>query len=119
MRHIAADALLSEEGLQASAAPGLDLTWLQGPTTNDELDVGIVKVAAGAQTPAHSHHKGQVIVCVSGQGFVEHAGHRIVVDQGDVVICPAGEYHVHGAAADQSWEHLTISTGTHGGAPAE
>lgn len=119
MRHIRSAELLSAEGVHASGAPGLDLTWVQGPTTNDELDVGVVKVAAGAQTPAHSHHKGQVIVGVSGQGFVELDGERVVVNQGDVVICPAGEYHVHGAAAEQSWEHLTITTGTHGGAPAQ
>lgn len=119
MRHIAAEHLLKAEGTHVSAAVGLDLTWLQGPTTNDELDVGIVSVAPGAQTPAHSHHKGQVIVCVSGQGFVELDGERVTVSKGDVVICPAGEYHIHGASADQSWEHLTISTGTHGGARTE
>ncbi len=119
VRHIPADHLLSAEGVHVSAAAGLDLTWLQGPTTNDELDVGIVKVAAGAQSPAHSHSKGQVIVCVSGEGFVELDGERVRVAKGDVVICPAGEYHIHGAAADQSWEHLTISTGTHGGARTE
>lgn len=119
MRLIPADELLTAEGPVTSGAQGLELTWLQGPTTNDELDVGIVKVEAGAQTPAHSHHKGQVIVCVSGQGFVELEGERIIVNQGDVVICPAGEYHVHGASLDHSWEHLTISTGMHGGPRSE
>ena len=119
MRRISAAELLTAEGIRTSGAPGLDLTWLQGPTTSDELDVGIVQVAAGAQTPPHVHHKGQVIVCVSGQGFVELEGVRIVVNQGDVVICPAGEYHVHGASQDHSWEHLTISTGTHGGPRSE
>ncbi len=119
MRHIAATELLNAEGPVTSGAPGLQLTWLQGPTTSDELDVGVVQVDAGCRTPAHSHHKGQVIVGVSGQGFVELDGERVIVNEGDVVICPAGEYHVHGAATDQSWEHLTVSTGTHGGSRAE
>ncbi len=118
MRHIPFDELMSANGVHTSGAPGLDLTWVQGPTTSDELDVGIVKVAAGAQTPPHSHHKGQVIVGITGQGFVELDGSRVIVNQGDVVICPAGEFHVHGAVEDQSWEHLTVSTGTHGGAPS-
>ncbi|MDO8731107.1 MAG: cupin domain-containing protein [Actinomycetota bacterium] len=119
MRHIPAAELASAEGLVTSAAQGLELTWLQGPTTSDELDVGIVKVEAGVQTPAHSHHKGQVIVGVSGRGFVELEGERVIVNQGDVVICPAGEYHVHGASANQKWEHLTVSTGSHGGPRSE
>ena len=119
MRHIPRDELMTAEGIHVSGAPGLDLTWVQGPTTNDELDVGVVKVAAGAQTPPHSHDKGQVIVGVAGQGFVELEGERVVVMQGDVVICPAGEYHVHGAAPDHDWEHLTVTTGTHGGPRSE
>jgi quercetin dioxygenase-like cupin family protein len=32
---------------------------------------------------------------------------------GDVVICPAGEEHVHGSAGEAEWAHLTISTGKH------
>ena len=119
MRHIAHSELTNADGVHASGAPGLDLTWIQGPTTNDELDVGVVKVAAGAQTPPHSHHKGQVIVGLAGRGFVEHEGVRVVVEPGDVVLCAAGEHHVHGAVHDQHWEHLTVSTGTHGGPRSE
>ncbi|MFA7323086.1 MAG: cupin domain-containing protein [Candidatus Nanopelagicales bacterium] len=120
MKVVRADERLSTPGTKSSGASGLDLTWWQGPTTNDELDVGIAQVDAGARTPPHTHHKGQVIVTVSGTGFIELEGERIETSAGDVVICPAGEHHVHGAAGDGQWVHLTITTGTHGGpAPSD
>ncbi len=41
------------------------------------------------------------------------SGERIETTAGDVVICPAGEEHVHGSAGGAEWAHLTISTGKH------
>jgi quercetin dioxygenase-like cupin family protein len=114
MRIVRKDDLYIAEGNTTQGAAGLSLTWLQGPATNDELDVGFVRVDSGAQTPVHIHLKGQVIVTVAGSGFVETAaGERIETTVGDVVICPAGEEHVHGSAGDSEWAHLTISTGKH------
>jgi quercetin dioxygenase-like cupin family protein len=114
MRLVRKNDLPTADGNHISGAPGLELTWLQGPTTNDELDVGFAQVNAGAQTPIHTHLKGQVIITVSGSGFVEtSAGERIETNAGDIVMCPAGESHVHGSAGNAQWSHLTISTGTH------
>jgi len=114
MRLVRKDDLYTADGNQSSGAPGLVLNWLQGPQTNDELDVGFVRVDAGAQTPTHIHLKGQVIFTVAGSGFVETStGERIETTVGDVVICPAGEEHVHGNSGESEWAHLTISTGQH------
>ena len=115
MKLVTNDELKANRTPASEGLPGLDLLWLQGPHTNDELDVGIAHVQPGASTPPHVHHKGQVIVTVEGQGYVQTvSGERIETSIGDVVICPAGEAHTHGSVGDERWAHLTISTGTHG-----
>jgi quercetin dioxygenase-like cupin family protein len=115
MKYVSRQELASDVATGEDGIPGLSLTWLQGPHTNDELDVGIAHVQPGASTPAHVHHKGQVIVTVHGRGYVQKAsGERIETSAGDVVICPAGEAHTHGSVGDERWSHLTITTGTHG-----
>ena len=115
MKLVTNDELTADRTSQGEGQTGLDLVWLQGPYSNDELDVGVAHVQPGASTPPHVHHKGQIIVTVEGQGFVETAsGERIETSVGDVVICPAGEAHTHGSAGDVRWAHLTITTGTHG-----
>jgi len=95
----------------AVAAGDLAVSWLAGPTFADALDVGLVNVGPGGQTPPHEHHGGQVMVVVSGRGFVETGDQRVEIGIGDVVVCPPGEMHVHGALPDGSMAHLTVSTG--------
>jgi quercetin dioxygenase-like cupin family protein len=85
--------------------------WLEGPVNGDRLDVGLVTVSAGGATPPHVHIGGQVMVVTAGRGFVETGGERLVVTAGDVVICPPGELHTHGAEEDGPFSHLTVTTG--------
>ncbi|MGD9793869.1 MAG: cupin domain-containing protein [Acidimicrobiia bacterium] len=85
--------------------------WLEGPHNGDRLDVGIATFAPGAVVPPHIHLGGQVIVVTAGRGFVETDGERVEVTPGDIVICPAGELHTHGAVDDESFAHLTVTTG--------
>jgi quercetin dioxygenase-like cupin family protein len=85
--------------------------WLEGPFNGDRLDVAVVSVSPGAVTPPHTHLGGQVIVVTAGRGFVETNGARVEVGDGDVVICPPGELHTHGAFPDGPLSHLTVTTG--------
>jgi quercetin dioxygenase-like cupin family protein len=50
-----------------------------------------------------------VIVVVTGQGFVDVAGERTIIGEGDVVITPPGELHTHGATAGSAMSHLTVT----------
>ena len=75
------------------------------------LDVGAVTVKAGTATPPHVHLGGQVILVTHGRGFVETDGNRVEIQAGDVVICPPGELHTHGALDDTPLSHLTVTTG--------
>jgi quercetin dioxygenase-like cupin family protein len=85
--------------------------WLDGPFNADRLDVAIVTMTPGAATPPHIHIGGQVLIVTAGQGFVEANGRRQTIEPGDVVVCPPGEMHVHGALGDQPLAHLTVTTG--------
>jgi len=90
---------------------GLRPQWLEGPSNADRLDVAVVTMSAGGATPPHVHIGGQVLVVTAGRGFVEVDGDRFELDVGDVVICPPGELHVHGAVDDRSFAHLSVTTG--------
>ena len=89
----------------------LQATWLDGPFNADRLDVGMVTMSPGGVTPPHVHIGGQVMIVTAGRGFVETDGHRHVIEPGDVVVCPPGELHVHGAVSDESFAHFTVTTG--------
>jgi quercetin dioxygenase-like cupin family protein len=106
----------AKEGAELSAAVPAETgrlvpNWLEGPFNDDRLDVGIVTASVGGATPPHTHIGGQVIVVIAGRGFVETSGERLVIEEGDIVICPPGELHTHGAHGDRSFSHLTVTTG--------
>jgi quercetin dioxygenase-like cupin family protein len=86
-------------------------SWLEGPHNDDQLDVGMVTASPGGATPPHLHLGGQVMVVTAGRGFVETEHERVEVVPGDIVICPPGELHTHGAMDASSFSHLTVTTG--------
>jgi quercetin dioxygenase-like cupin family protein len=111
VRLLRAEEIDTLAAVEPAAEPGLAVTWLAGPVNAEPLDVGLVTLAPGAVTPLHSHDGGQVIVVVSGRGWVETAGHRVEVGPGDVVVTPPDESHTHGAADDGPMAHFTVTTG--------
>ena len=111
MRHIPATQVADHSDQIPETTTMAPPYWLEGPHNGDRLDVGIATFAAGAVVQPHNHLGGQVIVVTAGRGFVETGGERVEVSPGDVVICPAGELHSHGAVPDESFAHLTVTTG--------
>lgn len=66
----------------------------------------------GARTYWHSHENGQVLEVKAGSGWVCDKGgvpQRIRV--GDIVQCPAGTTHWHGADDGSMLTHLAVSLG--------
>lgn len=74
----------------------------------------VVNFGKGATTGWHRHATDQLLVITSGNGIVanEQESHEVAV--GDVVQVLAGENHWHGATADSTMGHITI-TGVTGG----
>ena len=64
----------------------------------------------GARTHWHIHPKGQALIVTAGTGYVQEWGKEpVLIQPGDVVWCPAGVKHWHGATAKNAMTHLAIS----------
>ena len=64
----------------------------------------------GSRTAWHTHPLGQTLVVTSGRGITQEWGKEpTVILPGDVVMCPPGVKHWHGAAPDTAMTHLAIS----------
>lgn len=66
----------------------------------------------GARSAWHNHPAGQRLVVTSGVGLTQEWGKPVQeIRPGDVVWCPAGVKHWHGAAPNTAMTHLAV-TGT-------
>lgn len=71
-----------------------------------------VTFAAGARSAWHSHPTGQRLIITAGTGWTQVWGGKVTeLHAGDVVWCPPGVKHWHGASANSSMTHLAL-TGT-------
>ncbi len=63
----------------------------------------------GARTAWHTHPLGQTLIVTSGCGLVQCWGEPArKIRPGDVVRCPPGEKHWHGAMATKAMTHIAI-----------
>ena len=63
----------------------------------------------GARSAWHTHPLGQVLIVTAGCGLVQCEGEPAqTIRAGDVVRCPPGEKHWHGATPTTSMTHLAI-----------
>ena len=63
----------------------------------------------GARTAWHTHPLGQTLIVTSGLGLVGTSDGAIeVIRAGDVVSCPPGEKHWHGATASTAMTHIAL-----------
>ena len=69
----------------------------------------VVNFSQGATTGWHAHTCDQLLIITSGMGIVatEHEEREVTV--GDVVHIKAGERHWHGAKADTTMGHITVT----------
>ena len=78
----------------------------------------VVNFSQGSTTGWHTHNCDQVLVVTSGSGKVATEHEQREINVGDVVHIKAGERHWHGATADTTMGHITItlvgSQATHG-----
>jgi len=64
----------------------------------------------GARSAWHTHPAGQRLVVVSGVGLTQEVGKPIQeIHPGDVIECPPGVRHWHGAAPTIAMTHLAVT----------
>ncbi|MFT3814263.1 MAG: cupin domain-containing protein [Acidovorax sp.] len=81
---------------------------------NDDINTSgaYVTFEPSARSAWHTHPKGQYLVVTAGVGLTQEWGQPIQeIRPGDVVWCPPGVKHWHGAAPGTAMTHLAI-TGT-------
>ena len=62
-----------------------------------------------SRTAWHVHPLGQTLIVTAGRGFVQSwGGPAEQIGPGDVVWCPPGEKHWHGAAPATAMTHIAI-----------
>jgi quercetin dioxygenase-like cupin family protein len=77
----------------------------------DPARVVVVSVTfePGARSAWHTHPLGQTLVVTAGCGLVQSWGGPVrMIRPGDVVWCPPGEKHWHGATATTAMTHIAI-----------
>jgi 4-carboxymuconolactone decarboxylase len=88
---------------------------LFGAEANLAASGAYVTFEPGARSAWHTHLGGQRLVVVAGVGLTQHWGGPVQeVRPGDVVVCPPGVKHWHGATPTTAMTHLTV-TGVVGG----
>ena len=79
------------------------------PTDPTRASGASVTFEPGARTAWHTHLLGQTLIVTSGCGQVQNWGGRIEeIRPGDVVWCPPGEKHWHGAAPTTAMTHISV-----------
>lgn len=108
---------ISRAGTQAAVAGPAD--YFTGrvrvdplfPVT-DEINASgaYVSFEPGARSAWHTHPAGQRLVVTSGVGRVQEWGKPIQeIHPGDVIVCPPGVKHWHGAAPASAMTHLAVT----------
>ncbi|WP_345986040.1 cupin domain-containing protein [Sulfurimonas sp. HSL-1656] len=81
------------------------------PATDDNMQsAAYVTFEPGARTHWHTHPAGQHMIVTSGVGYTQTwKGERRTLRVGDVVWCPVGVKHWHGASEKIAMTHLVIT----------
>ena len=71
---------------------------------------GMVTFEPGARSAWHTHPAGQRLVVMSGVGYTQEWGKTAQeIRAGDIVWCPRGVKHWHGAGPTTAMTHLAVS----------
>ncbi len=82
---------------------------LFSPTEPARTSGASVSFEPGARSAWHTHPLGQVLIVTAGCGIVQCEGEPAkLIRPGDVVRCPPGEKHWHGATATTAMTHIAI-----------
>lgn len=88
---------------------------LFSPTTELPASGAYVTFEPGARSAWHTHPAGQTLIVTSGIGLTrEWGGPLVEIRPGDVVRCPVGVKHWHGAAPGSPMTHLAITGDVNG-----
>ena len=80
-----------------------------GSGESPNYNCSVVNFSQGCNTGWHTHDCDQILIVTSGGGLVANEQEQQEINVGDVVQIKAGERHWHGAKADTTMGHITIT----------
>lgn len=108
-----------KKGVKAPGDHFTGVVWVNMLTSpQDRLDysVGVVTFEPIARTNWHKHPGGQVLLITEGKGHYQEKGKPLkILQKGDVVTCPPGVEHWHGASPDTKLIHVAITPNSKSG----
>lgn len=88
---------------------------LSNPPEPSRIGCASVRFQPGARTAWHSHPLGQTLIVTAGTGWTQCEGEeRVEIRAGDVIWCPPGHKHWHGATDTTSMTHIAIQESLNG-----
>ena len=116
MRVVTIDDLPKEDLGEATPIAG----WTGGSVTRSRQTIipkgesefyncSVVNFAQGSTTGCYAHDCDQILIVTSGSGVVANESEEREIKIGDVVHVKAGEKHWHGAKADTTMGHITVT----------
>lgn len=79
------------------------------PPAPSRVSCASVTFEPGARSAWHTHPLGQTLIVTAGCGWTQCEGEEIVeIRAGDVIWCPPGHRHWHGATPTTSMTHISV-----------
>lgn len=111
---VRAGAKASSEGPEQYFTGRVRLDPVYEATDSINASGAYVTFEPGARSAWHTHPKGQYLVVTQGVGRIGEWGKPVhEIRPGDVVWCPPGVKHWHGAAQHTAMTHMTVSGHDH------
>ncbi|MFM9848574.1 MAG: cupin domain-containing protein [Hyphomicrobiaceae bacterium] len=79
------------------------------PGDSKNFNCSVVNFSQGCNTGWHVHDCDQILIVTSGSGIVATENEHREINVGDVAHIKAGERHWHGAKADSTMGHITVT----------
>ncbi len=99
----------SLEGAPERFTGSVRIDPISEPPDPARLYSALVTFEPGARTAWHTHPLGQTLLVTSGCGWTQCWGEpKEEIRPGDVIWCPPGKTHWHGATATTAMSHIAI-----------
>ncbi len=91
------------------------ITPLFDPKGLSQVGAALVRFVSGARTAWHVHPLGQRLIVTEGSGWTQiEGGATEAIRAGDVVWCPPGVRHWHGATLTTAMTHIAVQESQNG-----
>ena len=99
----------SQKGLEEFFTGTVRIDPLNAPPAPARVSCASVTFEPGARSAWHAHPLGQILIVTAGCGWTQCEGEPIVeIRAGDVVWCPPGHKHWHGATPTTAMTHIAV-----------